>query len=79
MSVPSEQDGAEAFEYIEQLTPGFRAERYYLFPGGCCRWEFDFDSGHSATHSIELQERLILVTRHSSTTACAKNFIDEQL
>ncbi|MGI9594615.1 MAG: hypothetical protein ACR2QK_00565 [Acidimicrobiales bacterium] len=77
--VPSEQEGAEAFEFVEQLTPGFRAERYYLFPGGCVRWEFDFATGVSATHSVELQERLTLFTRQFLNASMAENFIAEEL
>lgn len=79
VTVPSEQDGAEAFEYIEQIGPGFRAERYYLFPGGCVWWEFEFDADASATHSIEVQDRLMLVTRKFLNENIRQTFIDEQL
>ena len=52
VSVPTDQSGASTYEYIERLQPGFRADRIYLFDGGCVRWVFDFDADASATLSI---------------------------
>ncbi len=79
VSVPSDQDGAEAFEYIEQVDPGFRARRYYTFSGGCVWWVFEFDAGASATHSIELQDQLVLISRQIVNENVRQNFIDEEL
>ncbi len=79
VSVPSDQDGAEAFEYIEQIDPGFRAQRYYLFSGGCVWWVFEFDAGASATHSIELQDQLVLISRQAVNENIRQVFIDEEL
>ncbi|MCP5031414.1 MAG: hypothetical protein GY939_06375 [Actinomycetia bacterium] len=79
VSVPSDQDGAEALQYIEQVDLGFRAQRYYLFPGGCVWWEFEFDAGVSATHSIELQDQLLLVSRQAVNENIRQSFIDEEL
>ena len=63
VAIPSDQDGADAFEYIERINPGFSARRYYVFPGGCVWWEFDFDEVASAALSIELGDALSLVPR----------------
>lgn len=79
VSVPSDQEGAETFEYIEQIEPGFRAERYYVFGGGCVWWDFEFESGASATLSIELQDRLVLTSRDDLNDNIRENFIDEEL
>lgn len=59
--------------------PGLWAERYYLSPGGCVWWEFDFDSDASATHSIELQDLLMLFARQYLNETMRKSFIDEDL
>ena len=79
VSVPSDQEGAEAFEYVERIEHGFRADRHYVFAGGCVWWEFDFDADASATLSIELQDRLTLVTREFLNESIRENFIDEEL
>lgn len=79
VSVPSDQEGAEAYEYIGRITSGFQADRIYLFEGGCVRWEFDFDSDASATLSIELQDRLELLSRASLNENIRETFIDEEL
>ena len=79
VSVPSDQDGADAFEHVEQVRPGFRADRLYLFAGGCVRWSFDFDADASAGLSIELQDRLTLVPRATLNASIRETFIDEEL
>ena len=50
-----------------------------MFPGGCVWWEFEFDADASATHSIEVQDRLTLVTRKSVNEGIRQTFIDEKL
>ncbi len=77
--VPSDQDGAEAYEFVERIQLGFRAVRYYSFTGGCVWWVFDFDPGASATYSVELQDRLSLFSRQSLNDQIRQTFIDEQL
>lgn len=79
VSVPSDQDGADAFEYIEQLSPSFRGERYYTFEGGCVWWRFEFDEGTSAALSIELGNSLMFVSRSDLNQSIRENFIDEEL
>ena len=79
VSVPSDQEGAEAYEYVGRLTSGFRADRLYRFEGGCVRWEFDFDADASATLSIELQDRLTLLSRTTLNENIRETFIDEEL
>jgi hypothetical protein len=79
VSAPSEVDGADRFEYIEEVDPAFRARRYYVFEGGCMWWEFDFDDDASAALSIELGDRLQAITRDAYNDALRESFIDEQL
>lgn len=77
--VPTDQPGADAYEFIERIGRGFQADRFYLFDGGCVRWEFDFDAEASATLSIELQDRLSLVPRQALNESIRESFIDEEL
>lgn len=79
VSAPSEVEGAERFEYIEQVDPSFQARRYYVFEGGCMWWEFDFDDDATASLSIELGDRVGTMTRDDFNDALRESFIDEQL
>lgn len=77
--VPTDQSGASTYEYIERIQSGFRADRFYVFDGGCVRWVFDFDAEASATLSIELQNALTLVPRSVLNENIRETFIDEEL
>jgi hypothetical protein len=77
--VPSEHDGADRYEFIERVDPGFRSQRYYTFEGGCMWWEFDFDNDATAALSIELGDRLVVVTRDAVNESIRESFIDEDL
>ncbi len=77
--VRSDQDGADRFDFTERLEPGFRSRWYYLFPGGCVWWTFDFDDETSASLSIEVGDRLTLLTRESVNNNVSESFIDEEL
>ncbi len=79
VSVPTDQRGAQTFEFIERIESGFRADLTYVFDGGCVRWEFDFDPGASATLSIELRDTLTLIPRATLNDNIRETFIDEEL
>ena len=79
VEVPSNQEGADQFELIEQVEPRFRAQRYYVFPGGCVWWDFDFDDDASAALSIELGDQLSLISRELINENIREKFIDEEL
>ena len=76
VAAPSDQPSAERFVEIERLRPGLRARQYYVFPGGCVWWSFDFDSGTSATAAIAVDDALVLVPRTELDAAVRENFID---
>jgi len=46
--VPSDEDGARRFERPAQLRPRLDVTRFYLVPGGCIVYHFDFDEGTTA-------------------------------
>jgi hypothetical protein len=75
--VPSDQAGAERYELIESVAPDFRGQRFYVFPGGCVWWDFDFSADASASLSIELGDALTLVTRLALREDISETFIDE--
>lgn len=78
-AVPADFEGAEAFQHIERIEPGFRAGRHYLFPGGCVRRESDFDPEASTALSIQLQHRLNFIPRQLLNDFVRRTFLDEEL
>jgi len=70
---------AERFDLIERVQPSFRAERFYVFPGGCVSWTFDFDEGTSATESVSIGNALVLTSRQELQEGVSEGFIDEEI
>jgi hypothetical protein len=70
---------AERFDLIERVQPSFRAERFYVFPGGCVSWTFDFDEGTSATESVSIGNALALMSRQKLQDNVREGFIDEEI
>ena len=79
VSVPSERDDARRYDLIESVAPSFRAERSYVFRGGCIRWEFDFAEGATAALAIELGDQLVTITRAELNESIRTSFLDEQV
>jgi len=79
VSSPSDLEGGERYDRIDQLEPSFKATRFYVFPGGCLWWEFDFRKGASATESVAIGEVLYLVPRDEVNAELRKHFIDADL
>jgi tRNA A-37 threonylcarbamoyl transferase component Bud32 len=52
---PSDEVGTERLERPDQLAPGLRTTRFYLFPGGCVTYRFDFadDAGPELIFDVE--------------------------
>lgn len=69
----------ERFDLIEQVQPSFRAKRFYVFPGGCVSWTFDFDEGASATESVSIGNALALFSRQNLQDMVREGFIDEEI
>lgn len=79
ISAPSEFPSAERFDHVERLAPGFRADRFYVFDGGCVSWSFDFDEDASATEAIAVGDALGLVSRKELNDGLRETFVDEEL
>lgn len=76
---PSDLPPAARFDEIIEITPRFRSARYYVFPGGCVWWSFDFDPGVTATESVAIGETLELSSRADLNESIHENFIDEDV
>lgn len=46
--VPTDQPGATRWERISSVSAGYRGTRYYLFPGGCTRYDFRLKGSRAA-------------------------------
>jgi hypothetical protein len=79
VSAPSELLLAERYDAIEQVRPSFRAERFYVFDGGCVYWTFDFDAGVSATESVAIGDILTLISRADLQRSISETFLDEEI
>jgi hypothetical protein len=79
VSESSEFLGVARYDQIDRLEPGFRASRYYVFPGGCVWWSFDFDDDASATESVAIGDTLALISRETFNDNIRETFIDEEI
>jgi hypothetical protein len=79
VDVPSEYRGADQLELIEGVVPAFRGRRFHVFPGGCMWWEFAFREGAGSALSIELGDRLRMVSRDELNESIRSSFIDEEV
>ena len=76
---PSDLPAAERYDVVVSATPSFEGARYYIFPGGCVSWTFDFDSGTSATEAITVAGALMLISREDFNAIIRESFIDEEI
>ena len=76
---PSDFERADRFEWIKEVQPRFRANRYYRFDGGCVIWEFDFDHDAPAAMAVELGHSLQFVDRAEVNADMRAVFVDEDL
>ncbi len=76
---PSEFPTVERFDHVKRLAPGFRAERFYVFDGGCVSWNFDFSTDASATEAVAVGDALRLVSREELDDQLRATFVEEEL
>jgi tRNA A-37 threonylcarbamoyl transferase component Bud32 len=75
--VPSDEVGMQRYERPEQLPPGLRSTRFYLFQGGCVTFRFDFAPEAPAALTLaadeavdfEPRERLVAAVEDRSDLA----------
>jgi uncharacterized ParB-like nuclease family protein len=61
--VPSDQVGARRFERIDALGQRYVGSRYYVFPGGCVTYHFDFAGPGRTSLANDVSVGLSLVSR----------------
>jgi hypothetical protein len=63
--VPSDEPGTRRYERIGEVRPGvgFTGTRFYLFPGGCVTYQFQFNGEERARPIGEVTLSLSFVTR----------------
>lgn len=65
--VPSDEVGMERYERPDQLAPNLRSTRFYMFPGGCVTYDFEFEGASgpdlllAADNALAFQPRVELV------------------
>lgn len=79
VDVPSQYPDATQYELVEQISPAFRARRFHVFEGGCMWWEFDFREDAGSALSIELGDRLRMVSRNALNESIRQSFLDERV
>jgi hypothetical protein len=67
--VPSEQPGARRYDRVLPVASGYRADRYYVFPGGCVTYTFNLRGRAGAEAAEAIAAGLGFVSR--STVAAA--------
>ena len=61
--VPSDEAGMRRFERPQQLPPGLKVTRIYLFEGGCVTYEFAFEGDASTALVFEADQALAFQPR----------------
>ena len=61
--VPSDEAGMRRFEQPEQLPPGLKVTRTYLFEGGCVTYKFAFEGDASTSLMFEADQALAFEPR----------------
>jgi hypothetical protein len=52
--IPTDWPGARRYEHVENVASGYRSEQYYVFGGGCVRYQFTLrgETGADQVHAI---------------------------
>ena len=79
VATPSDRVDTARFDAIEQVTPAFRASRFYLFEGGCVWWRFDFDREVPSALSIEIDNSVTFLDRQVVNDNVRDTFIDADI
>jgi hypothetical protein len=61
--VPSDEASTERYEEINALAPTLAATRYYLFPGGCVTYHFNFGDDGTGSQIVDAEQALGFLDR----------------
>jgi hypothetical protein len=66
--ITSDREGMSRFERVQQTTPTYAGERYYVFPGGCITFVFQLD-GDSRGEPLALASQVVGVISRDALRA----------
>jgi hypothetical protein len=75
--IPSDEEGAERYERVRTVSPTYSGARYYLFPGGCVRYDFELESERVSGLLNEASLMLGFTTREELRQRVAERLDDE--
>ncbi len=62
-TVPSDEPRTDRYERPERLPPGLVSTRYYLFPGGCVTYRFEFEEDAPASLMLAIDQAVGFIPR----------------
>jgi hypothetical protein len=68
-SAPTDQPGTRRYDRVSPVSVGYRADRYYVFRGGCVTYHIDFSGRIRAGSEAEISAALGMVSRSSVADA----------
>jgi hypothetical protein len=71
--IPSDQPGERLFVHLDSVAPRYRGIRYYLLPGGCITYDFNFPAEESTLFSTDASDAIDVVPR-SKLERIAKSY-----
>jgi hypothetical protein len=76
--VPSDREGMTRFERVQQTSPSFLGQRYYVFPGGCITFAFTV-SGDSRGEPLAVATQMVGVVSRDDLRAQVHDASDGRL
>jgi hypothetical protein len=61
--IPSDEPGERLFVHLDSVQPRYRGTRYYLLPGGCVTYRFDFPAEGSTLFSTDASTAIGVLPR----------------
>lgn len=61
--IPSDEPGTRLFVHLDSIRPRYRGTRYYLVPGGCVTYRFDFPTEGATVFSTDASTAIGTVRR----------------
>jgi len=76
--VPTDREGLTRFERVQQTSPSFIGQRYYVFPGGCITFAFTV-SGDSRGEPLAVATQMVGVVSRDDLRAQVHDASDGRL
>jgi hypothetical protein len=70
--IPSDEPGTRLFVHLDSIAPRYRGTRYYLVPGGCVTYRFDFPGEGATVFSTDASTAIGTVGRGVLERAAAR-------